>query len=268
MKHTRKLLALAVIIACAVAACGDGSGDGGGGGGGGNPPGPCGHTPCNCGDECPGLGSCECDKLDFTQTANATKIFGASLPHLTSAPTTFPISGANVITLMNERFRNANTSLFYPIIDASADSTSVPGVSFRHERVYGADPMIAFLMDGNRMRIFGGSTGQAGTEKKITFDVSVINGNGMGWLKEGENRGFVYPHLSDRVETASISISSLTNGKLSNVSELSAGNYRVYVIVRSTTGVAVTDFNTSASTIGNYLCTRNVIRVYPDPYSL
>jgi hypothetical protein len=180
------------------------------------------------------------------------------------------ITGNDVLALMNERFQRANTpyirTVFYPIMDAPIDSTSVPGVSFRYERIYGEDPVIAFFMDGSRMRIFGGSTGPFSIEKKITFDVAVINDNGNGWLTEGHNRSFWYAGTIEPKETDSISISDLTGGNLSTVSELDTGNYMVYVIVRGTSSrSSYGDFNTYET---DHLSSRNVIQVYPTPYTI
>jgi len=246
------VLSAGLLLGCSNGSTGGDGGGGGGGGGGGSSGGGGGS-----GDDDDGGGGDP--PVNFTDTVNANKIFGASLPYLTAATDTS--TGANVIALMEERFVNAYTindgEKFYSIMDGLSDT--VNGITFKYDNIYGADPMVSFLIDVNNLRIFGSSTGGNAVTKTITFDVAVIHKTtGKGWLIENQTRSFIWytGNSITREEVSSIALSAVNDWT----------EYNVYIIVRQTsTRSSFGDFN---SCLTNNLCTRNVIQVYPRPYTL
>jgi len=164
--------------------------------------------------------------------------------------------GANVITRMNAKFNLANTDTppnFYPI-SAAGDDTSIGGVTFKRAMIYNASPSIGFLFESGNLRIFGLSG--TGTLQTITFDVAVIKANGEGWLLQNQDRSFT---SMSAIEVPVISISGMTG-----LNDFTGCN--LYIIVRSTSPYIAPprgpDFNHTT------MNTMNVIRVYPNPYSL
>ena len=207
--------------------------------------GSCGHIPCNC----PTNGN---DFHSHNFTTTHWNLLGFDAP----GPT-------NVVSAMNDRWNNAkndvtHTQVFYPILESVYEPMTVNGITFKYINIYGDDPMIRFVMDGSNMRIFGSNTDF--TIKSIKFDVVVINDEGQGWFTEGIIKDI--PGGTTPLEvTPSISISDLANGKITNVSGLASGGYKVYVIIRNVASLVavVPDFNNHS-----WFKTVNVIRIYPD----
>ena len=245
MKHTRKLIALAVIIACAVAACGDGSGDGGGGGYGGG-----------------GGGGGGGEDLTFD----------------TFSPVNLGLDGskAQILDKLRTKWEKAIDTnvygIFYPILSdpfpSSSTSLTVNGVTFKYQGVYGGAPYVRFWIGtGNTIRVFGAS-GTGGTAS-LKFDIVIVRSDGQGWVEYGVTKNF--PIGSTVVEidsTAPITISSLTGGGInpSTAAELASGGYEVYAIIRHASRFTdypdyTGDLNTTSK---NDLNQRNVIRIFPD----
>ena len=251
MKHTRKLLALAVLIACAVAACGDGSGDGGGGGYGGGIGGGGGG----------GGGGSEPQLLD------------GILPGISSN-----VTGSAIGTAMNERFQAAQTGTikFYPIVHEGIADTQ-GGVAFKKQLIYGVTPRMGFIIQTNSDNLFmwGESTGMASQAQIIIFQVLVIRkSDGTGWVSTEYSRSYTYYPSDARYET--FTIKNLTQQQLANETALRGSgtaaqpDYWVYIIVKSTTAIMneswVTGNNLNTIDAPINYSGMNVIQVYPTPY--
>ena len=106
----------------------------------------------------------------------------------------------------------------------------------------------------------GGSISSGGTITGLTTPVAVFKSDGKGWFTPGTPT--TVPGGGSPKEISPISISSVTNSKISNVSGLSSGAYKINAIVRSSTrfnGDDVPDLNLHA-----HFKTVNTIRIYPD----
>jgi hypothetical protein len=165
---------------------------------------------------------------------------------------------------MNTRWNAAKTLddgyglKFYPILSDPLGTITVNSENYSYTQIYGGRPMIRFVVDGSDVHVFG-SDG-TGLASSITFDIAVIRSDGKGWFNPGTSTSI--PGGFTPVEISPITISSITNEKINNVSGLISGGYKVYAIVRSSTrftGDGVSDLNTHV-----FLKTINVIRIYPD----
>ena len=233
MKHTRKLIALAVLVACAVAACGDGSGDGGGGGygggGGGGEPGGSGN---------PQPGELTASQLGLTDGETGTAIVTAM---------------RNRWGLANPDSSNNTHQEFYPIRLAHLP---VAGTSLERALIGGGIPA-RFHISGGTMNVYAASAG--GTT--IRFDIAVIEiSTGKGWFTPGANRSV--PVGTDATSNTvvggtPIALSGLTNGRISNASGLPG--FEVYAVIRNVAVISSSDFKDLP------VNDRNVIQIYPDP---
>jgi len=176
-------------------------------------------------------------------------------------------NGTNPSGQMETRWNNAKDLddgygvIFYPIISYPFAGTILTSYHFTH--IYGGPPAIRLIADGSNIRVFANTTGASTIN--ITLDYVVLRSDGKGWFTAGSSQTVpAGTGIPGEVGTMNRTISSLTNSKITNVSGLSSGGYKVYAIVRSADALnwISTDLNSHSN-----MKQKNVIRIYPDAES-
>jgi hypothetical protein len=154
------------------------------------------------------------DKTNFKTQANANL--------LGLYPDTDYESGTNLIAAMNTRADNAISLNFYnPTTSVPNEVPGADGKSYGHlTSTGGVEPEMAWFMYNDHLIVYGYISG--GTAK-IKFDVAVIDSEGKGWITS-------YDETYTSPGHKQIPISTLTDGWISNATNLTGHN--IYIIVR------------------------------------